>query len=323
MLTYPKLQPSSPTKVVALLILNVFLLVILFTVSIHGCWRHVQRAMLNQETFFWEVGLFRFSGSVNCDAVNEPAFHAACMSVFKNLYGSLARVSSFVCNLNAAPLKVEPQYADEARIYQQSCSELRGIVWNSIFTFVLITLSGVCLAVSVIALLRFCYKQFAYRHRFLYWLTALSHFGAFCFLGLALVVYQCGVVPYLSSVLIYANTQELTRSPITSRHVDHLGGAFILLLILLVLFVLVTVLVFFWVPVLSPDGVLMFPKKQPKKASQRARPSKVAPEEQPIFYPSQYDVTPRTTHSFWAYMPEVFQPHTYVAEVTEPKEFAG
>lgn len=323
MVKYPKLNRTSLPKVVTLLLSNVFLISVTLVIGIHGRWRDVWRTMLNQETFHWNVGILWLTGSVNCDAVNEPTFYAVCMSVFKNLYGSLSRVSSFVCNLDTIKLKVEPQYIDDARMYRQSCSETQTILTNSIATFVVLIISVLCLAAAIICLLRFAYKQFAFRYRVLYWSTCGFQIAATIFLALSLGLYHLTVVPYFNSILIYANIENPEACPITSRHVDQIGPAYITLIFFLVLYLLVAFLSFLWIPVLAPDESLVLPKKSPGVTSKHSRSRKTHPEEQVMLQAAPYEVSASTSPSFWAYMPEVFQPHTYVAEVTEPMEFVG
>lgn len=249
--------------------------------------------------------------------MNEPGFHALCMAVFKNTFGTVGEVRDFICSLDHAKLKIEPEFADDARVFSSSCSDMNRVYVVSTICFSLMIVAAILSAAVFYAILRLAYKQFKSLYKMYYWIS--FGFQVFtCVLILAiLILYPIAISSLVPGLFHYVNDDDPGAAPIQRiPNAGSIGTGVVVSIILLLIDIVISVLILYWVPIAGNgdsqpptkvkgkrgETVALLPKKQKKQQSQQ-----------------QYQPPSPSTSSFWAYMPEVFQPDVYVAEYGGPQ----
>lgn len=305
---YPLLTRNTARKLALIFSLEVVLITAALVVVIHSTWRIERWKLQNGSDLEWLLGLVRIWGSANCDAVQAPRFYAICNTVFKQAHGTVKEVRDYICNLRTAQLKIEPEYVEDARMYSYFCQNVDRIYLVSLVSLILFILAAVACGLVFFLVLRLAYKQFKPTHRKYYWLSFLVQLlTCICFL-VVLVTYSMTADKVLPG-LFHGIIEDDPAGPMIQRIPGGgtFGVGFYMTIVLLILDLLTTVLILFWVPISTEETQLVKSARGKKKKGEKAR--LLQGEER----------SPSTTTSFWAYMPEVFQPDVYVAEYNAPQ----
>lgn len=300
---YPRLTKTTPAKLSLILSMKLVLISVLLPVIIHGTWRHERWIMSSGHHLLWELGLLNISAFVNCDVADDPAFHAICLTVFKNTYGTINGVKNFICGLPTAALKIQPEFLNEAREFASSCKGMESLSYVSISTIVLLVIPVIIAALSFVLIMVMAYRRFNPSTKIMYWVSFLSHIiGSICYI-IALILYPSFIAKNVPPLFHYVSNDPTFKSPIQE---DPAGGAFgtgyYVAVVLLFLYIAIAAMIFCWLPI-AQEFAQLVRKGGNKRKGEKTR---LLDKKQP----------PKST--FWAYMPEIFQPDVYVAEYGGP-----
>lgn len=307
--SYPRLTVGSYWKLVVILLCEVALYSgVLFT-AILCTWRSEKWNLLNGHTLDWQLGLYRIGAGANCDAVNEPQFHAICMAIFKSSFGTIGQVRDFFCNLNTADIKIEPEFLEDARVFSGSCHSMRSLYSISMTTLVMLILVSVLITVVIVMIIGLSYKQFKQQFKNFYWMSFIFQLISCFILFGSIFMYWKNIGAVVPSVFNYVDEAHPGRTIIQSTPN---GGSFRYgfhsAVFLLLLDVIVAVMILCWVPIARQETQMVKKGKGPAKKKKKGE--------------TQGLMGDKTQTSFWAFMPEIFQPDVYVAEYG-PQEVMG
>lgn len=291
---YPRLTRNSPRKLAFILCAEVVFIVIAFLLAFHCTWRYEKWRLLNGHELQWHLGIYRNWAAANCDAVNEPNFHAICMAVFKHTFGTVKEVRDFICGLETAQLKIEPDFLADARVFASSCEDMNTIYHFSLVSFILLIVSGIASALIFCFVLRLAYKKFKSTLKPLYWISVIVQCVTCNFLLATIILYSIGIGKTLPGLFHYVNDANPVFPPI--QKIPN-GGAwglgFGLSFALLFIDIILSILLFCWLPIAQEEVQIV--KKAAKKKGSKIKEKTALLEETP----------PSNKSSFWAYMPEV------------------
>lgn len=293
---YPRLGRTTAWRLLFILFLKAVCIFYIAVVAIHGTWWYKQWQMSNKQPLRWEAGLVSTIGTVLCEESDDPQFYAICMTVFKNTFGKFSDVERFICNLPYHELRIESQYRDHANSFVQSCADIQNIRRMSTLTLSLFLVAAACVGLGFLIVFGMAYGGFAWKLRGLYWGLFGCNVVALILQGTALAVYRVTIPAKMDRLFDYYNAEDPEHSLIWNADTGHPGSAIYLAGGAIAFVLVLLFLGFFWVPVVSKGGELV-----------RTRTGPHPPPEQPT----------GKREAFWAFMPEVFQPNIYVAELPE------
>lgn len=300
---YPRLTKKTSAKLSLILSMEFVLVSILLPVIIHGTWRHERWIMSSGNNLIWELGLVKNSATANCHVADDAAFHAICLAVFQMTSGTIYGIRNFICSLPTASISIQPEFVNEAREFASSCKGMEYLYQISNVIIGLLVLAAVIAAISFVLMIIMAYKHFNPATRIFYWMSFLGHIiGIVCY-TIALIVYPAFIWQNVPPLFHYVSNDPAIKSPIQK---DPSGGWFgpgyYVTLALLFLYLATTILIFFWLPIAEDFDQLV--RRGGKKKGEKARllGKKASPKQ-----------------TFWAYMPEIFQPDVYVADYGGPQ----
>jgi hypothetical protein len=297
-----KAKQSSSQLVVPFTFLNILLSTVSWIAAIHGTWFHCNRLLRNRQELIWSFGIFSTSGRVSCDSENDMLFFSVCMSIFKNVFGALYQVSNFICSLETLPLKIEEEFLSYARVYKSNCDNLQNIFRFSILSFLLLSLANILFLCGNLFSLKFYFYRFNVKQRYLYWFGCLFQVIGFFIFTSSLLCYVNFVWPNFQLLFVNRNIENLSDYIIIPSEHQRIGNAFFVLLVINVVYFLSCFCQLVYVPKDLYYAESTYKSTRPEEH-----------ETTPLLHSTTFH--PPSQNSFWAFMPDVFHPHTYVSYV--------